>query len=151
MLASDAIQPGQLLLVPASAAVQKPWTARYWPVPDLSGEPLLTRSEDAVAYNWFNGAPAEQFPSDSFSAEWTGEFDFAEATYRFIGLADHGLRVYLDDVLLLDNWEGGTSGPITVDSVVTAGTHSVRVEYWEETGPAMVYVLWFESVSTISE
>ena len=151
LLPDDAIQPGQLLLVPASTANRKPWTARYWPVPDLSGEPLLTRGEDAIAHNWFNDAPAEQLPPDSFSAEWTGEFDFAEANYRFIGLADHGLRVYLDDVLLLDNWEGETSGPLTVDSVVTAGTHEVRVEYWEETGPAMVYVLWFESTSAIPE
>ena len=151
LLVDAVIQPGQLLLVPASAADRKPWTARYWPVPDLSGEPLLTRNEDAVAHNWFNGAPAEQLPSDSFSAEWTGEFDFAEANYRFIGLADHGLRVYLDNVLLLDNWDGETSGPLTVDSVVAAGTHAVRVEYWEETGPAMVYVLWFEAASTISE
>ena len=147
----DDIQPGQLLQVPASTAARKPWTARYWAVPDLSGEPRLTRGEDAVAHNWVNGAPADSLPSDSFSAEWTGDFDFAAATYRFIGLADQGVRVFLNDGLLLDNWDGETAGPLTVDTVLEAGTHSVRVEYWEETGPAMVYVFWFQSVPATPE
>lgn len=146
LLPDDVIQPGQLLLVPASTTDRKPWTARYWAVPDLSGEPLLTRGEDAVAHNWANGAPAASLPSDSFSAEWTGDFDFVGATYRFIGLADQGVRVFLNNDLLLDNWDGETAGPLTGDIVLEAGTHAVRVEYWEETGPAMVYVLWFQSV-----
>ena len=145
------IQPGQLLLVPASTAARKPWTARYWAVPDLSGEPLLTRGEDTVAHNWGNGAPADSLPSDSFSAEWTGDFNFVGATYRFIGLADQGVRVFLDNDLLLDNWDGETAGPLTVDTVLEAGTHAVRVEYWEETGSAMVYVLWFQSAPSTPE
>lgn len=151
LLPDDAIQPGQLLLVPASEGEGKPWTARYWAVPDLSGEPLLTRAEDAVAHNWLNDAPTASLPADSFSAEWRGDFDFAGASYRFIGLADHGLRVYLDEDLLLDNWSGETTGPLTIDVLIEEGTHSVRVEYWEDTGPAMVYVLWFQSVSDNAE
>ena len=151
LLPDDDIQPGQLLLVPASAAAGKPWTARYWAVPDLSGEPLLTRGEDAIAHNWGNGAPADSLPSDSFSAEWTGDFDFVGATYRFIGLADQGVRVFLNNDLLLDNWNGETAGPLAVDTVLEAGTHAVRVEYWEETGPAMVYVLWFQSAPATPE
>ncbi len=151
LLPDDDIQPGQLLLVPASTAAGKPWTARYWAVPDLSGEPLLTRGEDAIAHNWGNGAPADSLPSDSFSAEWTGDFDFVGATYRFIGLADQGVRVFLNNDLLLDNWDGETAGPLAVDTVLEAGTHAVRVEYWEETGPAMVYVLWFQSAPATPE
>ncbi|MCY3657578.1 MAG: LysM peptidoglycan-binding domain-containing protein [Caldilineaceae bacterium] len=151
LLPDDDIQPGQLLLVPASTAAGKPWTARYWAVPDLSGEPLLTRGEDAIAHNWGNSAPADSLPSDSFSAEWTGDFDFVGATYRFIGLADQGVRVFLNNDLLLDNWDGETAGPLAVDTVLEAGTHAVRVEYWEETGPAMVYVLWFQSVPATPE
>ena len=151
LLPDDDIQPGQLLLVPASTAARKPWTARYWAVPDLSGEPLLTRGEDAVAHNWGNGAPAGSLPSDSFSAEWTGDFDFVGATYRFIGLADQGVRVFFNNDLLLDNWDGETTGPLIADTVLEAGTHAVRVEYWEETGPAMVYVFWFQSVPATPE
>ena len=147
----DDVQPGQLLLVPASEGNGKPWTARYWAVPDLSGEPLLTRAEDAVAHNWLNDAPTASLPADSFSAEWRGDFDFAGASYRFIGLADHGVRVYLDEELLLDSWSGETAGPLTIDALIEEGTHSVRVEYWEDTGPAMVYVLWFQSVSDNAE
>ena len=144
LLDGKTLYPGQLLLIPTKTELNKlAWTARYWATPDLSGEPVLTRTEKAIAHNWTNGSPADNLPEDSFSAEWTGEFEFATGTYRFIALADQGMRLHLDDVLILDNWDSGSQGQHIADRAITSGTHTVRVEFWDETGPAMAYVFWF--------
>ncbi len=148
------VVPGQILWIPGKETVaegptaQQPWTAHYFPVSDLTGEPALLRYEEAVSHNWFNGAPDPELPADSFSARWAGDFDFAEAVYRFVGIADHGVRVYLDDVLILDNWSPVTGLTPYVEMEVTAGVHRVQVEYREQTGAALIYVTWFLAPAT---
>ena len=106
------------------------------------------RYEASITHNWFNGAPDPELPADSFSAQWEGEFDFAEAVYRFVGIADHGVRVYLDDQLILDNWSPGDELTPYVDIEVGEGVHTIRVDYREQTGAALIYVTWFLASST---
>lgn len=148
------VVPGQILWIPGTETVadgptaQQPWTARYYPVSDLTGEPALVRYEASITHNWFNGAPDPELPADSFSAQWEGEFDFAEAVYRFVGIADHGVRVYLDDQLILDNWSPGDELTPYVDIEVGEGVHTIRVDYREQTGAALIYVTWFLASST---
>ncbi len=151
------VVPGQLLWIPGQETgtegptAQQPWTARYYPVPDLTGEPALLRYEEAIAHNWFNGAPDPALPADSFSAQWEGEFDFTNAVYRFIGIADHGVRVYLGDQRIVDNWSPQDQLVPYVEQEVIAGTHNVRVEYREQTGAALIYVAWFHVPVTNTE
>ena len=147
--------PGQLIWIPGHDALaegptrERPWAARYFPVADLTGEPTLERYEEGIAYNWFNGSPDPALPADSFSAEWRGEFEFAGGTYRFVGVADHGVRLYLDGEPILDHWSPLTERMPYVDLDVDEGSHALRVEYREQTGAALVYVTWFTApVST---
>jgi hypothetical protein len=50
------------------------------------------------------------------------------------------MRVWLDGVLIVDRWTG--AGTSTVTRAVTAGTHQVRVEYFEKTGNAFARLSW---------
>lgn len=144
-----AVVPGQLIRIPGHAAAEdvpsalRPWTARYYPLADLSGEPALVRYEEAIAHNWFSGAPGPAIPPDSFSALWLGDFEFTEQTYRFLGLADHGVRIFLDEEMVLDNWNPQDQLQTSVDISVAPGIHTVRVEYRELTGTALIFVTWF--------
>ena len=56
--------------------------------------------------------------------------------------SDDGIRVYLDDVLILDKWYDHAAVPMSADLFVTTGEHVVRVEYYENGADAAVSVGW---------
>jgi hypothetical protein len=72
-------------------------------------------------------------PGQAFSVRWTGmvEPQFTE-TYAFSTRADRGIRVWLDDRVLLDNtpnWRG-SRGEVSSSVPLTASRrHGLRVEY----------------------
>ena len=49
----------------------EPFAAEYFDNSTLSGAPVLTRSDDAIDFDWGEGAPGPGVPSDRFSARWT--------------------------------------------------------------------------------
>ena len=55
--------------------------------------------------------------------------------YRFSGARDDGLRAYIDNVPVVDEWTFG-SDQYSVDKVVLGGPHELRVEYFEAGGGA---------------
>ncbi len=144
--AADA-ELNQLLWIPGlgpatGPSAARPWAARYHDGSDLEGPPLLERYESEIGYFWRAGSPHASVPVDSFSAIWTGEFGFDSDAYRFVGVADHGIRIYVDDDLILDNWQPQPQSALYADISMTAGTYTVRVEYREVTGNALVFVAW---------
>jgi len=50
--------------------------------------------------------------------------------YRFSGTGDDGIRVLVDNVVILDRWRD-QSAPFSVDKVILAGQHRIQVEYYE--------------------
>jgi hypothetical protein len=56
---------------------------------------------------------------------------FVGGTYRFTVTGDDGIRVRLDGVVILDGWKDQGATTYTVDIPVTAGEHTIVVEYYE--------------------
>jgi len=108
-----------------------PWTGEYFDNATLSGSPYVTRCDATINFAWGYGAPASGMPVDDFSVRWTGTFKFDEGTYRFYAKVDDGVRVYVDDELVIDGWRAGALRTYTTDRALTAGDHSIRVEYYE--------------------
>ncbi len=124
------------------AVAQNNWYAEYFANPNLAGGPVLTRYENQLNTNWGGGSPGQGVPADNFSARWTGDFWFDAGTYRFSHLSDDGLRIWVDDLLVVDDWQDQQAAWSFVDHVIPRGTHTVRVEYYERTGGAQVQVAW---------
>jgi LysM repeat protein len=120
------------------------WRGVYFNNMDLSGTPVLSRYDAALDFNWGTGSPAPVVRSDRFSARWTGEFYFVGGTYRFTTRVDDGIRIYLDNTLILNEWHD--SAPITyqVNMNIAEGTHALRVEYYEDQGTALAKVTWVQ-------
>ena len=55
--------------------------------------------------------------------------------YRFSGVHDDGIRAYIDNVPVVDQWTTGNQA-YSVDKVVAGGPHELRVEYFEASGGA---------------
>jgi hypothetical protein len=117
------------------------WKAEYWANPDLQGDPLLVRNDVEVDFAWEGYAPAPGIPTDSFSARWTRNWRFEPGNYRFYAFADDGVRVYIGDLLLVDEWHEA-SGTVYRDDITLVGDHVVRVEYYEHSGDARIRCWW---------
>lgn len=143
-----------LLVMPVSALAQGPimpehtqatWEAAYWANMSLSGDPVLTREEENLNYNWGAGSPHDLVPDDGFSARWLRYISVTPGTYRFSVTSDDGVRLWVDDELILDMWYDHAAETRFVDHYLSAGHHLVRVEYYENTGLATVQVSWVRS------
>jgi len=129
--------------VPDSAA----WRGEYFSNLDLRGDPALVRSDKAIDFNWGTGAPAAGIPADGFSVRWTRTMMLEAGLYRFRATVDDGIRVFLDSVLIIDSWRDGGQRELTADRQISAGTHTLRVEYYERAGIALASLRW-EKVGT---
>jgi YVTN family beta-propeller protein len=110
----------------------------------LAGTAALTRSE-AVNFNWGTASPGAGVNADNFSVRWTGTLaPTTTGSYRFQTVSDDGVRVWVNNVQVVNNWTDhsattNTSGNL---SLVAGQRVSIRVEYYEKTGGAQMQLRW---------
>jgi hypothetical protein len=139
---------GQSRAVAASANLQTgTWLGEYYANTDLIGGPALTRQDPAIDFSWGTGAPAAGIPADGFSVRWTRTVSLEAGLYRFRATVDDGMRVFLDSALIIDSWRDGGQRELTADRQISAGMHTLRVEYYERAGIALARLRW-EKVGT---
>jgi len=114
-----------------------PFAAEYFDNRELSGDPVLTRNDEAIDFEWGGGTPGDGVPADNFSARWTRTKDYAEGTYRFTVTGDDGIRVAVDGTDVIDGWFYQAPTTYTADAQLSEGQHTVVVEYFEHTGGAV--------------
>jgi len=119
------------------------WQGTYYANKDLADPGAKTVMQPVIDFDWGTDAPFAEVPADGFSARWTCNVGFENRTYAFCARTDDGVRVFLDDQVVIDEWQV-SDGSVTTcrDLPVSGGLHSVRVEYFEETGKALVKVWW---------
>jgi hypothetical protein len=116
------------------------YRAQYFANRTLSGGAATIRCEPApLDQNWGSGGPPGT-GVNNFSARWTGTFSFPGGSRTFTATSDNGIRVWLDGVRIIDRW--GSAGTTRRTRTVAAGQHTVRIDYWEGTGPASARVSW---------
>lgn len=115
-------------------------TAEYFNNVDLKGEPALTRTDAHVAFDWSLGSYAEGQPIDNFSARWTGYYTPEHSgKYALSVSGDDGFRLYIDDKLVIDDWNYQGETLVTKPLELEAGkAYKVRLEYFEGTGEAVI-------------
>lgn len=110
------------------------WNTSGEPViPDR--EPDLVRTDETIAFDWGDGSPGAPIAADHFVARWTRTETLGAGTYRFSGASDDGVRILVDNVVILDHWPD-QGGPFSVDKVLLGGVHTIRVEYHENVADA---------------
>jgi hypothetical protein len=124
--------------------------AEYFNNTALSGSPVFTTCVSTINHNWGSGGPGNGIGNDQFSARWTGSFNFNASGYDFSATADDGIRVWVDGNQIINAWRD--QAPTTYRAAINlaAGSHVVKVEYYEKSGGAVAQVSWQASVSTPS-
>ncbi len=113
------------------------YLAEYFANAELSGEPAYRRYEEELLFDWQEGAPGPWVEPDGFSARFTGSFevDGLGWRYTFVAAGDSGVRLYIDDQLVLDAWSS-PAGKDQVTRNLGAGRHAVKLEYRHLQGDA---------------
>ena len=128
------------LVVPTAASFPD-WMGQYFNNQNLSGSPVLVRDDTSINFNWGLGSPDPSVQRDHFSVRWTRNQYFDAGTYTFTATTDDGMRVWVGNTLLIDEWFDQSS-TYTANITLSAGTYPLRVEYYDDTGYAVAQVSW---------
>jgi fibronectin type 3 domain-containing protein len=118
--------------------------AYYLDAPHLSGTPALTRVDPTIDFDWGNGSPGPGIGTDQFSVRWTGQFKPSTTqTYTFHTISDDGVRLYVNNSLIIDNWTDHAPTDNTATMALTAGqTYNFKMEFYENGGGAVAKLHW---------
>jgi hypothetical protein len=122
---------------PSGECATGEYLARYWPNQLLSGSPALSRCEGSINNDFGTGSPPG-VPADGFSARYEGTVNVDAGVYEFALGGDDGVRLYIDGVRVIDRWVDQAFTTYRHTQTMTAGQHTVRVEFYENGGVARV-------------
>jgi hypothetical protein len=120
------------------------WQARYWNNLSLSGTPVLQRTEAEIDHNWGTASPHPIVAEDDFSAEWIQDVELGTGNYRFTATTDDGMRIWVDDVQIIDSWYDSQAHTVNAEMYLPAGSHQIRVAYYDTGGEAVAQVDWVQ-------
>jgi hypothetical protein len=118
------------------------WQVSYWNNISLSGAPAREETVERIDYDWGYGSPHHTVAVEGFSARWERTVNVAEGRYRFSVTSDDGIRVYVDDQAIVNEWHDHPAQTYSADISLQAGHHLIAVEYYENTGLAVAKVSW---------
>lgn len=130
---------------PAPQALEQGWLAEFWDNQNLAGYPYTCWDVPQVEFDWGSGAPYPDLPPDLFSARWTRLVNFDAGEYQFEIFHDDGTRLYIDGVKIFENWCDNCRLTDYVDHTLSAGTHEVKLEMFENLGWAGARLTWSAS------
>lgn len=119
------------------------WCAGYRVAWNSPGDSYMLRRLEGSGYldhDWGSGSPGYGIYGD-FSAVWSRLAAFDAGLYRFYTTHDDGVRISLDNQLILDQW-GTCCRQDSVDVWVAPGDHSVTVDWFDSGGAANIRVWW---------
>jgi beta-glucosidase len=130
-------------------------TGEYFNSKDLSGSPVLTRTDRKINFNWDKVIPINGLQRDNYSVRWSGAFtppapgDYklgVRVNYCYACENAEGFRLYLDDKLLVESAtkKTGERGAVIEAPVHFADitTHPIRLEYLHGSGSAGIDLTW---------
>jgi glucose/arabinose dehydrogenase len=142
-LAKEVIPQAQLFPTGGTGPAPSGLSATYFDNANFTGA-TVTRVDPTVNFDWANGSPATAIGVDTFSARWTGKVRAkVTGTHTFYTVSDDGVRLWINGVLVIDNWTDHApvenSGTI---SLTTGQIYDVRMEFYENGGGAVAKLLW---------
>ncbi|MDQ7817227.1 MAG: glycoside hydrolase family 3 C-terminal domain-containing protein [Melioribacteraceae bacterium] len=119
-------------------------TGEYFSNMNFSGKPQLTRIDKEIDFWWHGGSPAKNIGENNFTVRWTGYLKAPFTGEYEINIAsDDGIRFYLDDNLLINDWyDRGVSTSKTNVYLDQNKIYKIKIEYYENGGDAACILGW---------
>ena len=136
--------PAEYLQPPEAKDGQTGLKAEYFNNQTMSGNPVVTRIDKNIDFNWGQSAPDSKIDPDKFSARWTGKLTAPKSGRIRIGTnSNDGSYLYINGLLVVNNW--GMHGPKlkSAEIVVEKGKqYDIMVEYYEGGNNASIKLEW---------
>ncbi len=130
-------------------------TGYYYPNQQMAGTPFIY-NDSKLFFDWHRSSPLDytytygsrktdpNFSANYWSARWLGRLQAPESgTYTLGFYFDDGLRFWLDDSLLIDDWKIHGNEWDTVRINLVAGKfYNLRAEYFQQTGGDFLKMEW---------
>lgn len=128
------------------------WTAEFFNNPDVDGSPVTTVTGiNGVNFNWGTGRPVVNGQTinvgpETFSVRFTSTQVFSQGLYNFVVSYDDGARMIIDGQVAFDEFNGNGNNAVRTNNFnrdMTAGNHTLVVEYFDGVQNASIQVQWF--------
>ncbi len=122
--------------------------AEYFDNLELKGKPVLTRCDKEINFNWGYDSPHPALhrvdDRNLFSIRWTGKLlPPKTGTYHLKLINNDGIRVYIDNKLLVDNWKKNRLKFNGGSVELTGGkAYDIKIEYFFDGGISIVKFGW---------
>ena len=114
---------------------------------------IAVRADPQIDFNWTE-TPPPGLPHDHYSVRWTGSVQSTLAgNYKFVTAANDGVRLWIDDKKVIDDWN---ARPVQTDTAMVhfdANTrHKIRMEFFQNLSDSIIRLSWSVpfSASTLS-
>jgi hypothetical protein len=119
-------------------------TAAYFDNELLTDPPTVTRIDPGINFNWGQGSPDPAIHAAKFSARWRGKvFAQYDETYTFYARVQGGIRLWLDNQPLIDQWANQTLNEYSATIALKQGQlYDLKMEYSVHGGNALAELQW---------
>ncbi|MEY4916159.1 MAG: hypothetical protein RL616_72 [Verrucomicrobiota bacterium] len=105
---------------------------------------FLSRIDPVIDYTWTNGS-SPNLSNSLYTARWTGQIEpqYSE-TYYFDVRSDDGVKLWVNDVLLIDKWVSQSTTDWTNSITLQGGVrYNLKLDYLQNSGAGQVHLYWF--------
>lgn len=143
--------PGAYLTCVRGDSAKAGLLAEYFDNVTLAGTPLFTRIDPQIQFQWTLFSPdPKRLPNEFYSARWTGKLRGPVTGKVRIGVdGNDGYRLWIDGVLVIDNWRQATCRTILVEQALQKDRqYDIKLECSEPTGNARLRLVWDFGIPT---
>lgn len=104
----------------------------------------LNRIDPLVNFNWGTASPDVSMQPNTFSIRWSGKLEpLYSDKYMFYAYTDDGVRLWVDDQLLIDKWSNSGANEYSGVISLTAGQkYNIRMDYYQNIDVALATLSW---------
>jgi hypothetical protein len=117
--------------------------AVYYDGTDFTGS-AVSRTDATVNFNWKGAKPTTTLAGDTFSVRWTGQIQANYSqTYTFSTVSDDGVRLWVNDKLIINQWNRHAAREDRGTIALQAGQkYSIKMEYFQSYGGSVAQLWW---------
>ncbi len=118
--------------------------AEYYNNTNLTGDPVLIKSEKLINNNWGMGSPDSKVNKDFFSIRYTGWLKIQKTkTCKLYTISDDGVRLYINDKLIINDWtQHGSTYDFAKYTFEANKDYKIKVEFFDNSGEAVLKLGW---------
>ena len=131
------------LPTPAPEAISG-WRGEYFNNMFLIAPAAIIRDDPEINFDWgYNSPVPGTIQENHISIRWTRNVQVSPGRYRFSVTGDDGVRLWVNNHLIIDQWHDQGATTYTADIDLAGGWVPIKMEYYENRDLAVASLKWW--------